>query len=112
MSHFPRSSQLTNLDHLSTLSDVFTGMIVSVNPLSSGATSYVLVDDTGVNLGNRRRWLGHSSEVSPPEHLHVGDRVRFLPGPKRGKGKLARAYSISKLPADEQTQFSQTDAGK
>jgi hypothetical protein len=112
MSHFPRSSQLTNLDHLSTLSDLFTGMIVSVSPLASGATSYVLVDDTGVNLGNRRRWLGHSSEVTPSETLRVGDRVRFLPGPKRGKGKLARAYSISKFPADEKTKTSQAPAGK
>jgi hypothetical protein len=87
---------LTNLDHLSTLSDHFMGLVVAVNQLASGAVSYILVDDSGVDLGNRRRWLGHSSEVHPPGTLRIGDRVQFLPGPSRkGKGKLARAYGIS-----------------
>jgi hypothetical protein len=94
---------LTNLDHLSTVDSRFTGMVVAVNPLASGALSYVIVDDSGINIGNRRRWLGHSAEVNSRENLHIGDKISFLPGRPRGKGKLARAHDITKLPADEKT---------
>jgi hypothetical protein len=104
---------VANFDHLSTVDSRLTGVVVATNPLAGGAASYILVDGSGIDLGNRRRWLGHSSEVNSPEKLRVGDRISFLPGPSRkGAGKLARAFDITKLPADEKTKSSQAPAGK
>jgi len=86
---------LPSFDHLVAVPVHLTGKVLSVKPLREGQ-SFVICDDSGINIGNRRRWVGHSQEVTPVgSELKPGTRVRFLPGTPTRQGRMPRAYQIS-----------------
>jgi len=86
---------MPSLDHLVALPAHLSGIVLSVKELREGQ-SFVICDDSGVNIGNRRRWVGHSQEVTPVgTELKPGARVQFLPGTPTRQGRMPRAYQIS-----------------
>lgn len=86
---------MPSLDHLITSPVHLTGTVLSVKPLREGQ-SFVICDDSGINIGNRRRWVGHSQEVTPSgTKLKAGARVQFLPGTPTRPGRMPRAYCIA-----------------
>lgn len=87
---------MTCLDDLCLIPNRITGRVLSVSPNDQGY-SFVAIDETGIDLGNRRRWLGYQSDVDGQDRLRPGDQIRFLPGPPRGRNKMGRAYSVQKL---------------
>lgn len=86
---------LPSFDHLSTVPVHLTGKVLSVKQLREGQ-SFVICDDSGVNIGNRRRWVGHSQELTPVgTELKPGTRVQFLPGTPTRPGRMPGAYCIA-----------------
>jgi hypothetical protein len=90
-----------SLDHLSTIPDKMCGLVVSVTPTTKGY-NFVVVDDSGVDTGNRNRWIGYSSDVSDEKRIRVGDRIRFLPGQPRAGKPMGRAYDVELDIADKE----------
>lgn len=87
-------STVVSLDHLFTTPAELEGIVVSISSTDRG-TNFVVVDDSGINLENRRRWLGYLSDIqNSDKKIRVGTKVRFLPGYPRQKGKMGRAYDI------------------
>jgi hypothetical protein len=85
---------MPNVDHLVSQPTHFTGTIKSAKPVRNGQ-SFVILDDTGVNfLGNRRRWVGWSADLTIPGEVRVGDKCSFLPGSPSKPGRMPKAHDI------------------
>lgn len=68
-----------------------------MKPFASGQT-FIIIDDSGIDAGNRKRWVGDTSELITPGEVRKGDRCSFLPGTARKTGALPRAHEITILP--------------
>lgn len=92
---------MPSLDHLITSPVHLTGTVLSVKPLREGQ-SFVICDDSGVNIGNRRRWVGDSRALTTPVEVRRGDLCTFLPGLPRKQGAMHRAFDVTILPRNRE----------
>lgn len=85
---------MPSIDHLCTVPTFLTGMVVSVRTAREGE-AFIVVDDSGVDIGNRRRWIAYSADIqNPDDKIRIGSKVTFLPGSARKGKAMGRAYDV------------------
>ena len=83
-------------DHLCGPVSLMEGSVVSVTPAGNGGVNVIIRDDSGIDIGNRRRWLGYLTGEKA-KTIRIGCQVKFLPGSPQAGKKMGRAYDIEVL---------------